>query len=140
MEIKDLKNFRDLRGDLTPIEFNDLPFIPQRLFIVKNCQPGIKRGEHAHYKTRQYLICLKGCIKVVTHNGDVWADQTLREGQATLIEALNWDYQEFLTGNDILLVICSTSFDLDDYILDFEEFKHIVRSSDGNVESSTTSC
>ena len=127
MEIKQIHSFIDWRGDLTPLEFSDLPFIPQRLFIVKNCEKGIKRGEHAHHKTRQFLICLKGEIKVVTHDGIRYDEGVLKEGYSTLIEAYQWDYQEFLTGKDILIVICSTSFDLNDYILDFDKFKEIVK-------------
>jgi hypothetical protein len=134
MEIKKLNAFHDSRGDLTPLEFSDLPFTPQRLFIVKNVEKGIKRGEHAHHKTRQFLICLKGIIKVVAHNGIAYNERILSEGSSTLIETYHWDYQEFLTGNDILLVICSTPFDLKDYILDFDEFLEITkeRKNDSN--------
>ena len=127
MEIKHIHSFGDWRGDLTPLEFSDLPFTPKRLFIVKNCGVGMRRGEHAHYTTQQLLICLKGEIKVVTHNGKKKDEGILKEGHSTLIESYHWDYQEFLTGEDILLVICSTLFNLDDYILDFDKFKEIVK-------------
>lgn len=127
MEIKQVHSFFDRRGDLTPLEFSDLPFTPQRLFIVKNCEKGIKRGEHAHHKTKQFLICLKGEIKVVTHDGIRYDEGILKEGYSTLIETYQWDYQEFLTGNDILIVVCSTPFDLKDYILDFNTFKEIMK-------------
>lgn len=127
MEIKKLNAFYDKRGDLTPLEFSDLPFTPQRLFIVKNVEKNIKRGEHAHHKTRQYLICLKGIIKVVTHDGRAYDEAILSEGYTTLIEAYHWDYQEFLTGNDTLLVICSTPYDKKDYILNFDQFLKITK-------------
>ncbi len=133
MEIKKLNTFHDSRGDLTPLEFFDLPFIPQRLFIVKNCEKGIKRGEHAHHKTKQFLICLKGIIKVVTHDGIAYDEGLLSEGYSTLIETYHWDWQEFLTGNDVLLVICSTPFDLKDYILDFDEFLEITKRRKNNT-------
>lgn len=128
MEIKKLNSSYDWRGDLTPLEFSDLPFTPQRLFIVKNVEKGIKRGEHAHHKTRQFLICLKGEIKVASHDGIKYDEAILKEGFSTLIDTYHWDYQEFLTGDDILLVICSTPFDLKDYILDFDEFLEIMRT------------
>jgi len=127
MEIKKLYSFCDWRGDLTPLEFSDLPFVPQRLFIVKNVEKGIKRGEHAHHKTRQFLICIRGEIKVVTHNGIKYDETVLIEGQTALIEPYHWDWQEFLTGDDILLVVCSTPFDLNDYILNFNSFLEISR-------------
>ena len=127
MHIDTLKIFKDERGDLIPIEFKDLPFIPKRIFIVKNCDKGTRRGEHAHFTTQQYLICLKGHIKVVTHNGEEWNDAFIKEGEAVMIKDMHWDYQEFLTGEDILLVICSTPFIMMDYILDFNEFKKLAR-------------
>lgn len=127
MEIKRLYSFKDDRGDLTPLELFNLPFDAQRIFIVKNCKKGIKRGEHAHYKTQQFLICLKGEIKVITHNGESFDEGLLKEGDCTLIKAYHWDYQVFLTGNDVLLAICSTPFDLNDYILDFNEFLKITK-------------
>jgi len=120
------KTFTDNRGDLIPIEFDQFPFIPKRLFIVKNVPQGYRRGEHAHYKTQQYLICLRGFIKVALHNGKVLDECILKEGDAILIREMMWDYQEFLTDNDVLLVVCSTKFDLNDYIGDFEEFKRMI--------------
>ncbi len=123
----------DARGNLTPIEFNTIPFIPMRVFIVKDCSKGIRRGEHAHHKTQQYLVCLRGQIKVVIHDGKSWDNVTLNAGDATLIKNLQWDYQEFETYDDILLVICSTPFDLDDYILDFDEFLKITGNKNGNA-------
>jgi len=127
MEIKKLYSFYDWRGDLTPLEFYDLPFTPKRLFIVKNCEKGIRRGEHAHHKTQQLLICLKGEIKVVTHNGKSKEVGILKEGCTTLIKAYHWDYQEFLSGDDVLLVVCSTPFDIKDYILNFDDFLRITK-------------
>ncbi len=127
MDKSSLKSFRDDRGDLTPLEFSDLPFLAQRLFVVKNCKTGIKRGEHAHYKTRQFLMCLKGRIKVVTHDGIKYDEEIITEGETTLIEPYHWDWQEFLTGNDVLLVVCSTPFDIHDYILNFERFLEITK-------------
>lgn len=127
MEIKKLRAFWDMRGDLTPLEFKDLPFLPQRLFIVKNSPAGTRRGEHAHYKTMQYLICLKGEIRVVIHNGQTWDKRIITEGETVLIDKLHWDYQEFLTGKDVLLVICNTSFNQEDYISNFDTFLKITR-------------
>ncbi len=125
--MKKLKAFKDQRGDLTPLEFSELPFFPRRLFIVKNCKRGIIRGEHAHYTTRQFLVCVKGIIKVVTHDGEKEDEEILLEGQTTLIEPYLWDYQQFMTGDDILLVVCSTSFNLNDYILAFDKFLEITK-------------
>jgi hypothetical protein len=129
MNITKLRTFKDDRGDLIPIEFKNLLFIPQRIFIVENVPKGLRRGEHAHFKTWQQLICLKGRITVGLHNGTVQEEETINEGESVLIKEMIWDYQEFLTGQDVLLVLCSTPYDEKDYITDFSEFKRILNVS-----------
>lgn len=122
-----LKKFTDDRGNLTPLEFKDIPFIPQRLFIVKDVPAGTQRGGHAHYNTQQFLICLKGKIKVVLHDGVNEKTSFITEGETVLIDRMVWDYQEFTNDQDILLVLCSTPYTPEDYITDFEKFKLMGR-------------
>jgi len=38
-----------------------------------------------------------------------------------------WDAQRFKTGNDVLLVLCSTNYDLSDYILEMKDFLKITK-------------
>jgi dTDP-4-dehydrorhamnose 3,5-epimerase-like enzyme len=125
MDITKLPTFSDARGDLVPLEFKNIPFIPQRIFFVKNVPEGTCRGRHAHYNTKQLLICLKGKIKVVQHNGNEEHTSYITENESVLINNLVWDYQEFSSNQDVLLVLCSTPFDKEDYIGDFEKFKKI---------------
>jgi dTDP-4-dehydrorhamnose 3,5-epimerase-like enzyme len=117
--------FSDIRGDLVPLEFKNISFIPQRIFFVKNVPEGTCRGGHAHYNTKQLLICLKGKIKVVLHDGNEEHTSYLIENESILIDRMIWDYQEFSSDQDVLLVLCSTPFNLEDYIVDFEKFKKI---------------
>ena len=122
MLINKMKIFTDQRGDLFPIEFSGLPFEPKRIFTVMNVPAGSRRGEHAHYLTQQILICLKGRILVHLDYGEYHEEEIITEGESVLIKELIWDYQEFLTGQDILLVICSTHFNEEDYIRDYKKF------------------
>lgn len=121
-----LKIISDVDGILVPIEFKDLPFVPQRIFYVTNVPAGEIRGQHAHYQTEQILICLKGYIKVGIHDGDLWNTSFIGPNESIYIKKMEWDYQQFLTGNDILLSICSTNYDKSDYIEDFKEFLRIT--------------
>jgi dTDP-4-dehydrorhamnose 3,5-epimerase-like enzyme len=127
MIITEFKSFSDERGDLLPVEFKNLPFIPIRIFIVKNASKGCRRGGHAHFKTWQLLICLKGRINVFLHDGSTQEEAIIEEGQSVLIENLVWDYQDFLTDQDVLLVLCSTLYNEKDYITDFDEFLRIKK-------------
>jgi len=117
-----LKSLTDTRGNLTPVEFKGLPFIPKRIFIVDSVPAGFRRGCHAHYVNKQFLICLKGKVRVGIHDGGCYREHILNPNEGLLVENLVWDHQDFLTGNDILLVLCSTAFNKSDYIKDFRKF------------------
>jgi len=118
-----LEKFDDSRGCLYPLEFEKLPFYPKRFFIISDVPQGEKRGGHAHYHTEQYLICLKGKIEVSLHDGEVESFIILEPMQGLLVPSLVWDSQSFLTGEDILLVLASTSYNREDYIESFSVFK-----------------
>tara|TARA_Y100000310_G_C20290047_1_gene626775 strand:- start:135 stop:518 length:384 start_codon:yes stop_codon:yes gene_type:complete len=120
------KIFEDEDGILVPIEFSNLPFKPQRIFYVSNVPKGEERGLHAHYETQQILTCIKGQILVRLHDGDLLKEHTLNPNESIFIDRLTWDSQVFLTGEDILLSICSTSYNKEDYIEDFNTFLKVT--------------
>ena len=57
-------------GNLVPIESNvDVPFPIRRIFYVYGVKDQNDRGKHAHYKTKQVLICVHGSVDVLVHDG-----------------------------------------------------------------------
>ena len=116
------KAFKDPDGTLVPIEFNKLPFVPKRIFYVCGVPKGEERGSHAHFETRQLLVCLQGSILVKLNDGKELKEYRLMPNQSILVEKMIWDSQVFETGNDMLLSVCSTNYNKSDYIEDFEEF------------------
>ena len=54
--------FEDQRGSLLPINLNKIPFDVKRVFMVYNVPKDTVRGEHAHYETKQFLVCVKGVL------------------------------------------------------------------------------
>lgn len=118
-----IKIFTDERGgNLIPFEFKNLPFEPKRLFTVSNVPKNNVRGNHAHFNTQQFLICIFGKILVGLDDGKTKYETILSEGEFVLIKNLVWDYQKFLTGNDYIVVMCSTEYDIKDYIFDYNYF------------------
>ena len=109
-------------GILSVLEFENLPFVPQRAFWVTHVPQGEERGNHAHHKTEQVLICVQGVIMVRIDRGRGTTEQILRPGESVYVGRMSWDSQVFLTGNDMLLVIASTKYDKGDYIEDKEFF------------------
>lgn len=127
--MKKLKIFTDERGgNLLPFEFIDLPFIPKRVFTVTDVPVGSIRGEHAHYETQQILICVKGEIIVYLDNGYKVDEVVIKEGESVFIDKMIWDSQKFMTGNDIMIVICSSHYNINDYILDKEDFYKKIKN------------
>jgi len=119
---KNLKVFSDDRGLLAPLEFKDIDFDPKRMFYVTNIPEGERRGEHAHYETKQLLICVKGKIGVSLTDKAGEEYLVLNENECVYVSNLVWDAQDFLTGHDVLLVLCSTNYNEKDYINDKEDF------------------
>jgi UDP-2-acetamido-3-amino-2,3-dideoxy-glucuronate N-acetyltransferase len=124
--IEKLKRFKDSRGDLLPLNFSNLPFTPKRIFMVTQVPKDVKRGDHAHYTTKQLLVCLKGVIEVELFDGVRSFESTLEEGDSLYVPEMVWDSQVFKTGEDILMVLASTDYDPSDYITDMGKFKGIV--------------
>lgn len=111
--------FTDIRGgDLIPIEFYNLKFKPKRIFTVSGVPKNHIRGEHAHYETEQLLICVRGEILVGLDDGKNITETILKKGEAIYIDKMIWDYQQFLTGDEFMVVLSSTNYDPSDYIND----------------------
>jgi len=100
-------------------------FIPKRVFIVKDVPKDMVRGNHSHYNTKQYLICVNGSVDVILHDGINETTHTLIKGESILIPELIWDSQRFNDDDSEILVLCSNEYDKNDYILDFDKFKKI---------------
>lgn len=126
IQIENLPYFKDSKGILTPLEFKTLPFSPKRIFWTTDVPKGETRGNHAHYKTQQYVICICGEIEVTLYNGVIEKKVTIKENEGVFIDKLIWDAQSYLTGKDVLLVLCSTEYNKEDYIFSKEEFNNIV--------------
>lgn len=123
----------DMRGDLSFLEYESLPFTPSRMFVVKNVPQGTHRGGHAHYTCKQLIICLGGCIKVYLNDGLSDKDEThmLYENDSLFVPELIWDRYIFKTKGTCALVLSSTKYDRKDYIEDFDAFQRIKREMEG---------
>ena len=121
-----LRQFIESNGNLLPIEFdNTIPFKPKRTFFVCNVTDNQIRGKHAHYKTKQLIVCLNGEITVKLHDGRDQNNYVLSSGDAIYIPNLIWDEQIYHSNNTVLISLCSTHYDEKDYINDFDKFLKI---------------
>jgi len=119
----------DLRGKLTAGEFDDqIPFAPKRYFMVFDVPGKDVRGEHAHRRCQQFLVCIRGSVSVVVDDGTASEEVQLREPDSgLLVPALVWAVQFKYSADAVLLVFASDHYDPADYIRDYEEFLSLVR-------------
>ncbi|GCL63497.1 WxcM-like domain-containing protein [Pseudaquabacterium pictum] len=115
---------RDLRGDLTVGEFErNVPFQPKRYFVVFDVPSSETRGEHAHKRCHQFLVCVGGTVSVVVDDGRRREEVLLdRPNMGLLIPAGIWGIQYKYSATGTLLVFASEYYDASDYIRNYDEF------------------
>lgn len=127
---------RDLRGNLTVGEVGkDIPFVPQRYFVVFDVLSEEVRGEHAHRRCQQFLVCLKGCLRVVLDDGNRRRLVMLNRPDLGLyVPPMVWSTQFQHSSDAILMVLASHAYDSEDYIRNYGEFLEIVDRVRGNQD------
>jgi acetyltransferase-like isoleucine patch superfamily enzyme/dTDP-4-dehydrorhamnose 3,5-epimerase-like enzyme len=128
VRLVELPFISDLRGSLTFAEVGQkLPFEPKRYFIVFDVESKEVRGEHAHRRLHQFLICVKGSCAVVVDDGKNRYEYALdRPNLGIYIPPMVWGIQYKYTEDAMLLVLASDVYDSDDYIRDYDEFLNLV--------------
>src|SRR6185436_19676629 len=128
--------FADLRGSLSVGEFpQQVPFVPKRYFIVFDVPGKDVRGEHAHRRCHQFLVCLRGSLSVVVDDGRSSEEIELdRPSIGLYLPPMVWAVQYRYSADAMLLVFASDPYDAADYIRDYDEFL----SAMGGRDQSTT--
>jgi acetyltransferase-like isoleucine patch superfamily enzyme/dTDP-4-dehydrorhamnose 3,5-epimerase-like enzyme len=118
----------DMRGNLSVGEFEQtMPFIPKRYFLVFYVPSAETRGEHAHYRCKQFLICVRGRCSVVADDGRNREEFMLNKPDIGLyLPPMTWGIQYMYSADAMLLVFASEHYDKSDYIRDYAEFLGLV--------------
>ena len=102
----------DQRGALLPLEFDQLPFRPRRVFTVAGVPAGTVRGGHGHRAGQQLLFCLQGRIEALLRWRNEQARSVLVQGGPGLLIGLGvWCRQTYLDEGSVLLVLASEPYD-----------------------------
>lgn len=127
----------DLRGNLSFGEIErHLPFTPKRYFIVFDVPNQKIRGEHAHKKLHQFLICIKGRCSVLVDDGQNRAQIDLDSPTVGLyVPPLVWAAQFNYSSDAVLLVLASEKYEADDYLRDYDQFLAAVSAAPHPVKS-----
>jgi UDP-2-acetamido-3-amino-2,3-dideoxy-glucuronate N-acetyltransferase len=127
--VHELPQIEDLRGNLSVIEFQkDVPFEVKRCFWVYGVPGREVRGEHAHFKCHQFVMCVAGSVQLVLDNGLERAQVSLdRPSLGVHIPPMKWGVQYKYSDDAVLVVFASHLYDAEDYIRDYGSFLHHVR-------------
>lgn len=101
---------------------SEVPFNIKRVFSVK-ANKSDNRGEHAHIKCIQLLICTHGKVQVICKNKNESRDYLISSNnKGILIPPMIWASQKYLEDNTVLTVLCSHSYEEEDYIRDYKKY------------------
>jgi dTDP-4-dehydrorhamnose 3,5-epimerase-like enzyme len=82
------------------------------------------RGSHAYRENEEFIIALSGSFDIVLHDGKQEFKYSLNRSYMGLyVPKMFWRTMENFSTNSLALVLSSTTFQVEDYIRDFEEFK-----------------
>ncbi len=123
-QLDEFKVLGDERGQLIALEGNrQIPFEVKRVFYIYGTQPNTPRGNHAHYKTKQYLVAVHGSCKITLDNGKTKKTYDLNKPNLGLFQdAMIWGTMHTFSQNCVLMVLADTYYDADDYITDYNDF------------------
>tara|TARA_B100001063_G_scaffold233853_1_gene250568 strand:+ start:965 stop:1366 length:402 start_codon:yes stop_codon:yes gene_type:complete len=117
-----IKSFKNHNGELFTIEKNNNIKGFKRVFYIK-ANNGALRGNHAHKKCIQYLICLAGKIEVRCVMHKLKKKYLLNSPKKMLkINPYTWVTQKYLKKDSVLLCLCSDKYDEKDYIRNFQKY------------------
>jgi dTDP-4-dehydrorhamnose 3,5-epimerase-like enzyme len=116
----------DPRGLLTVAE--SLAFEVKRFFLVFGVPSREPRGEHAHRKQHQFLVCTHGECRLTVDDGRQKEEIVLDSPTIGVhVPPMVWGVQYQYSSDAVLLVLASGPYDAEDYIRDYGEFVKLAR-------------
>tara|TARA_B110000902_G_scaffold258605_1_gene328614 strand:- start:169 stop:579 length:411 start_codon:yes stop_codon:yes gene_type:complete len=128
VKIIELPKILDKRGNLSFFEnSNQIPFDIKRTYWIYDVPAGELRGSHAFKKSHEFIIALSGSFDIILNDGNKEKKYSLnRSYHGVYVPNLLWRRLENFSTNSLALIVSSISYDDNDYIRDFEEFKTII--------------
>ena len=124
-KIVDLPKIADPRGNLSIIEqIKQIPFEIKRVHWIYDVPGGVERGGHAYRETEEFIVALSGSFDVEVDDGEVKMTYPLNRSYYGLhVPKGMWRTMTNFSTNSLALVLSSTDYDENDYIMNYEEYK-----------------
>lgn len=123
-QILGLPKIEDPRGNLSIIEqFKQIPFEIKRTYWIYDVPGGCDRGGHAYKENQEFIVALSGAFDVVLDDGKEKKTFSLNRSYMGLyVPKGMWRTMTNFSTNSLALVLSSTEYDVNDYIMDYDEF------------------
>ncbi|WP_242202423.1 sugar 3,4-ketoisomerase [Aestuariivivens insulae] len=123
IQIVDLPKICDIRGNISVIENNTLPYKVERVYYLFDVPSSARRGGHSHIKQSEFLIAVSGSFNVLLKDGLNETIVTLNKpDKGLLIPNGIWRELENFSSGAVCLVLASDVYSEDDYIRDYNKF------------------
>jgi dTDP-4-dehydrorhamnose 3,5-epimerase-like enzyme len=119
-----LPKIEDPRGNLSFIEEEKhIPFKIERTYWIYDVPGGQVRGGHAFKEQQELIVALSGSFDVVIDDGVNKQTYSLNRSYYGLyIPAELWREMQNFSTNSLAMVLSSTLYSENDYILEYNEF------------------
>ncbi|OGG53771.1 hypothetical protein A2851_02485 [Candidatus Kaiserbacteria bacterium RIFCSPHIGHO2_01_FULL_53_29] len=105
-----------------------VPFPIRRVLAITGMKGKDHRGAHAHFKTKQILVALRGGCTVELDDGKRKSHVRLnKQNEGLLLFPHVWHVMRDFKPNTTLLVIADTAYDEKDYIRRYAQFSRVVK-------------
>ncbi len=119
----DIPIMHDVRGNLSVVEGDTIPFRMNRIYYLYDVPGGEERGGHAHIENQAVVIALSGSFDVVLKDGRHEKSIMLNKpSQGLLIPTGIWREIRNFSSGSVCLVIASDVFSESDYIREYDDF------------------
>lgn len=125
-----LPKIEDPRGNLSIIEqIKQIPFEIKRVYWIYDVPGGKDRGAHAYKENEEFIVALSGSFDIELDDGSNKQTFSLNRSYfGVYVPKGMWRTMKNFSTNSLALVLSSTKYDKDDYIMDYAEFKAWVKN------------
>lgn len=125
--IIDIPKINDIRGNLSFIEKDLLPYVIKRVYYLYDVPNNVNRGGHAHFEQQEFVLALSGSFDVTLI--DVFGKKSIitlnKPNQGLLIPKMIWHVLDNFSSDAVCLVLASDVHKEEDYLSDFNYFKNL---------------
>jgi len=135
-KILNLPKIEDPRGNLSIIEqLKHIPFEIKRVFWIYDVPGGKDRGGHAYIENQEFIVALSGSFDVVLDDGERKNTFQLNRSYFGLyVPKGMWRTMTNFSTNSVALILSSTNYDKNDYVMDYDEFKVWRKKSSPRIQ------